>query len=171
MKPLLLVDGYNIIGAWPLAIHEGWSVEEARERLQRALEDYAGYSGIEVMLVFDGHLSDRRQRSHDRAGSVTCVFTKQGETADHYIEAVAANNPRRRPLQVATSDSVEQTVVLGRGAERVSARELLGELAEVRARGKRAHAAAVPAYNRNPIEERLPQEQREKLERMRRQKE
>jgi len=170
MKPLLLVDGYNIIGAWPQAVHEGWSIEEARERLQRALEDYAGYAGVEVVLVFDGHQSDRRQRSRDRAGAVTCVFTKQGETADHYIEAAAANNPRRRPLQVATSDGVEQTVVLGRGAERVSARELLRDLAEVRSRGNRAHAAA-PASNRNPIEERLPPEQREKLERMRRQRE
>jgi len=170
VRPLLLVDGYNIIGAWPRAVHEGWSIEEARERLQRALEDYAGYAGVEVMLVFDGHLSDRRQRSRDRTGAVTCVFTKRGETADHYIEATANNNPRHRPLQVATSDGVQQTVVLGRGAERVSARELLRDLAEVRARGNRTHAAAPAASNRNPIEERLPPEQREKLERMRRQK-
>ena len=169
MKPLLLVDGYNIIGAWPRAVREGWTVEEARERLQRALEDYAGYTGVEVVLVFDGHRSERRQRSRERAGAVTCVFTKQGESADHYIEAVADSHPKYRPLQVATSDGVEQTVVLGRGAVRISARELLNELAEVRTRGGREHAAD-PATNRNPIEARLPPEQREKLERMRRQK-
>lgn len=170
MRPLLLVDGYNIIGAWPQAVREGWTVEESRERLQRALEDYAGYAGVEVILVFDGHRSDRRQRSRERFGALTCVFTKQGETADHYIEAVASNHPKQRPLQVATSDGVEQTVVMGRGAIRLSARELLGELAEVRTRGSRAHAAA-PVSNRNPIEAQLPREQREKLERMRRQKE
>jgi len=168
MRPLLLVDGYNIIGAWPQAVHEGWSIEEARERLHRALEDYDGYAGVEVLLEFEGHLSDRRQRSRDRTGNLTCVFTKKGETADHYIEATANNNPRRRPLQVATSDGVQQTVVLGRGAERVSARELLRDLTEVRARGSRAHAAAPAASNRNPLEERLPPEQRERLERMRR---
>ncbi len=170
MRPLLLVDGYNIIGAWPQAVREAWTIEESRERLQRALEDYAGFSGIEIILVFDGHHSDRKKRSREQTGALTCVFTKQGETADHYIESVAHNNPKHRPLQVATSDSVEQTVVLGRGAVRLSARELLSELSEVRTRGKHAHAAD-PVTKRNPIEERLPPEQREKLEQMRRQKE
>jgi predicted RNA-binding protein with PIN domain len=168
MKPLLLVDGYNIIGAWSRAVREGWTIEESRDRLQRALEDYAAYAGVEVTLVFDGHHGERKQRSRERTGALTCVFTRQGETADHYIEAVAANHPRYRPLQVATSDNVEQTVVLGRGAVRISAREMLAELTEVRARGAQAHAED-PATRRNPIEARLPPEQREKLERMRRQ--
>lgn len=141
MKPLLLVDGYNIIGAWPQAVREGWPVEEARLRLQTALEDYAGYAGVEIILVFDGHLSDRRKRSRERYGDLTCVFTKQGETADNYIEAIASNHPGYRPLQVATSDGVEQTLVLGRGAVRISARELLEEVREVRARGGKAHVA------------------------------
>ena len=170
MKPLLLVDGYNVIGAWRRAVTGGWTVEESRERLQRALEDYAGYSGVEVLLVFDGHLSSRKQRTSEQNAQVTCVFTKQGETADHYIEAAVALLSRRRPLQVATSDSVEQTVVWGRGAERMSARELLNELEEIRERRKRAHAPA-PVSNRNPLEERLSPEQRTIMERMRRQKE
>ena len=168
MKPLLLVDGYNIIGAWPQAVHAGWTIEEARDRLLRAMQDYAGYTGTEVVLVFDGHLSDRRQRSMERVGDVSCVFTRQGETADHYIEATAAQTPRYRALQVATSDATEQTVVLGRGATRLSARELLGEMAEVRGRGKRAHAAP-PTVQRNTLEARLTPAQREVLERMRRQ--
>ena len=167
MKPLLLVDGYNIIGAWPQAVREGWPIEASRERLQRALEDYAGYAGVEVVLVFDGHHSENRRRARELAGALTVVFTRQGETADHYIEAVAARHPKYRPLQVATSDRVEQTVVMGRGAIRISARELLEELAEVRARGGRAHAADT-ASHRNRLEDRLPPEQRERLERMRR---
>ncbi len=166
MKPLLLVDGYNIIGAWPRAVKAGWTIEEARDRLQRALEDYAGYVGVEVVLVFDGHLSDRKQRSHEQHGALTLVFTKQGETADHYIEACAHNNPKYRPLQVATSDGTEQTVVMGRGAVRISARELLRELDEVRTRGTQAHVRPA-VMQRNLLEERLSPEQREKLEKMR----
>lgn len=169
MKPLLLVDGYNIIGAWPQAVEQAWTIEESRIRLVHALEDYAGYAGVEIVVVFDGHRSDRKQRSKQHAGGVSVVFTKQGETADHYIEATASQNPRYRPLQVATSDRVEQTVVMGRGATRLSARELLAELRDVRARGR--VYASEPLVQQNTIEARLTPQQRELFERMRRRKE
>ena len=55
MKPLLLVDGYNVIGAWSVPREEHLSIEQARERLVHLIADYAGYSGEEVIVVFDGH--------------------------------------------------------------------------------------------------------------------
>lgn len=55
MKPLLIVDGYNVIGAWSEAEKKGWSLDESRDRLMRQLEDYAGFSGEEILLVFDGY--------------------------------------------------------------------------------------------------------------------
>ena len=55
MKPLLIVDGYNVIGAWKDAEKHGWSLDECRDRLIHLLQDYAGYTGQEVLLVFDGY--------------------------------------------------------------------------------------------------------------------
>lgn len=168
MKPLLIVDGYNILGAWKLAEKRQWGIEEARDQLQHRLADYAGYTGCEVLLVFDGYQSDRKQRSQEQQGAVTVVFTKHGETADQYIEATATRHPRYRPLQVATSDGVEQTIVLGRGAVRISARELLQDIQHIRTQGSRETGRR--EIKRNTLESFLTPEQQEILEKMRRQK-
>lgn len=168
MKPLLLVDGYNILGAWDAAVKNSWSIDEGRDKLTHALIDYAGYAGIEVVLVFDGHLSERRQRSRETMGDVTVVFTKQGETADQYIEACAHAHPKHRPLHVATSDLIEQVVVMGRGAIRLSARELLTQMQMVRTRGREAQAAQ--PLKRNTFASYLTPEQQERLERIRRER-
>lgn len=58
MKPLLVVDGYNIIGAWKEAEKQGWSLESCRDNLLRLLQDLSGYTGEDVVLVFDGYQSD-----------------------------------------------------------------------------------------------------------------
>lgn len=68
MKPLLLVDGYNVIGAWNVPREEHLTIEQARERLVHLIADYAGYSGEEVVVVFDGHYTDRPHAlAHDDA--------------------------------------------------------------------------------------------------------
>lgn len=167
MKPLLLVDGYNIIGAWPEAYRQKWPVDECRDRLLRQIEDYAGATGEEVILVFDGYQSARRQRSEEKLSHATVVFTKQGETADQYIERQVALCPRYRPVRVATSDGLEQSQVLKGGAVRVSARELLMELNEHKRR-QRERQSRQAVFKRNPLSSHLTREQVEKLERMRR---
>ena len=63
MKPLLYVDGYNVIGAWPQAQRENWPLDVCRDRLIHLLEDYAGYSGQEIWLVFDGYRTGRALRT------------------------------------------------------------------------------------------------------------
>lgn len=168
MKPLLLVDGYNIIGAWGEVKAHGWTMQEARDQLIHRLSDYAGYAEVEVVLVFDGLYSDRRQRTQERVAGVSVVYTKRGETADSYIEAAADAAPKYRKLRVATSDALEQVVTMGRGALRISARELLRDVGETRSRGRSLRSAA--SSGRNDLSSRLPPEQREALERMRRQK-
>ncbi len=168
MKPILYVDGYNVIGAWTRAQREGWPLEECRDRLTHLLEDYAGYTGQEVYLVFDGHHSDRPLRSVDEKAALTLIYTKHGETADQYIERACDRLPVYREARVATSDNLEQTTILGRGATRLSARELWRELEQTRARGRERHAE--PAANaRTPLFSGLDDEQRERLERLRRQ--
>lgn len=166
MKPLLLVDGYNVIGAWETAAKKGWSFEECREKLTAGLEEYAAFHGCEVILVFDGTRSERLLRSHETRGGVEVVFTRHGEIADQYIERLCDTQPRWREIRVATSDNVEQTVVLGRGATRLPSRELLREMAQARS-ATRDHISRTPAKTGTLIS-RLPKAQRDALERMRR---
>ncbi len=126
----LIVDGYNMIGAWP-ELRAQPDLDKARLDLLDMLADYAGFSGDEVTVVFDGHLSGRIRRYFERhAGVIDVVFTRDGETADHYIERMVDEKTMHLPrlarpaVKVATSDAIEQSVVLSRGAVRVSAPEL-----------------------------------------------
>ena len=131
---MLLVDGYNVLHAWSGLYREAsQNLAMARERLIDYLQDYQGYSGQEIILVFDSHLS-RGNRQHHTKGKLQIVYTRRFETADQYIERVAdqlADDPRVQ-LRVATSDAMEQLVVLGRGATRMSAHELWEELQGLR---------------------------------------
>ena len=166
MKPLLLVDGYNVIGAWNVPKQEGLTIDEARERLVQLVADYAGYSGEEVIVVFDGHYTDRTTRSRTTMHGVEVIFTKHAESADNFIEAQCAAAPKWRQVRVATSDSIEQTVTMGRGAVRISSREFLLELTQTRMTGRvRMQEEKI---SRGDIFSRLPPHQREIFERMRR---
>ena len=171
MKPLLYVDGYNVIGAWPQAQRENWPLDVCRDRLIHLLEDYAGYSGQEVWLVFDGYRTDRTLRTVDERDGLTVVYTRHGETADHYIERASAElaekvAQERVKLRVASSDGVEQTVVLGRGALRISSRELIIEMRQAKTDEKRLIDAR--PIKQHPLMGRLPSDVQEKLEQMRR---
>ncbi|MBO5534040.1 MAG: NYN domain-containing protein [Clostridia bacterium] len=164
MKPLLLVDGYNVIGAWTVPQREHLTIEESRDRLIHMIADYAGYSGEEVIVVFDGHYTDRPMSTRIEQYGIQVVFTRHGESADNYIEASCEAAPKWRKVRVATSDAVEQTVTMGRGAVRISSREFLMELSQVRTQGKRT--VATPP-SRGDLLTRLTPQQREIFDRMR----
>ena len=163
---LLVVDGYNVLNAWRSDLKSAETLADAREELARRLQDYAGFSGQKIILVMDAWLSDRRARTEEVTGPLTVVFTRKGETADHYIERLCDEYAHRVEigqveLRVATSDGVEQMVVLGRGAIRMSARELLMEMEQVRAQG---WAGAAPvARRKSPVMEHLPEDVRRRL--------
>lgn len=76
MKPLLYVDGYNVIGVWPQAQRENWPLDVCRDRLIHLLEDYAGYSGQEIWLVFDGYRTGRALRTVEERDGLTVVYTR-----------------------------------------------------------------------------------------------
>ena len=166
MKPLLIVDGYNIIGAWREAERGGWTLAECRDQLLHLLQDLSGYTGEEIVLVFDGYQSERRTRTEESYGGVTQVFTKHGETADSYIERRVAQTPKYREVRVATSDGLEQSQILSTGATRLTAKELLREAAQLRREGLEEHKTQAP-LRRNPIMASLDPSQLEKLERFR----
>lgn len=169
-KKLLIVDGYNVINARKGAANG--VLADARDQLLAELMDYAGYSGQQIILVFDAWMSDRQMRTTDQFGPVQVVYTQKGETADRYIERICDAHAHeveygRMEIRVATSDGMEQTIVLGRGAIRLSSRELMYEMQEMRTRGK-VGSKAVASVKRNPIGDHLPEDVRMKLEKMRR---
>ena len=170
-EKLLIVDGYNVLGAWP-DLAKGRPLADARDDLIRRLHDYAGYTGQKVILVFDAWQSERLARTEEDHGLLTVVFTSKGEMADHYIERLCDEHARRvelgrLELRVATSDGVEQTVVMGRGAVRLSSRELIREIGQSRSAGA---VYAKPAFKsaRSTIMERVPEDVRRQLEKLRR---
>jgi len=126
----LLVDGYNIIHAWDELRHimETSTLEDARDRLIRILANYQGgkgFAGGSVIVVFDAHKVKDGTGSVMLLGGVSVVYTAEAETADHYIERTAAVYVKNRSVvTVATSDSLEQVIIMGKGAYRMSAREL-----------------------------------------------
>lgn len=166
----LVVDGYNVLGKGTAILH-GKPLDSARDQLIRDLHDYAGYSGQLVTLVFDAWQSDRLQRTEERIGALTVIYTKRGETADQYIERwcderAADMDLQRIEVRVATSDSVEQTLVLGRGAARMSSRELLSEVFQMRQAGR--SGGKNEPVKKATVMDGLPADVRERLERMRR---
>lgn len=170
MKPLLIVDGYNVIGAWKEAEKAGWSMDECRDRLSRLLENYCGYTGEEAVLVFDGYRSDRKVRSEETSGSLTVVFTMQDETADSYIERYAAHVPKYRLVRVATSDGLEQSQVLSTGAVRLTSHELLRDMRETCGNGIRLEEKRTQGQWKRALSGRLPEDTLAVLERLRRSK-
>jgi len=128
----LLVDGYNIIHAWaPLKELADESLEMARDKLLEIMSNYQGYKKIAVIVVFDAHKVKGSTRKVQRHHHLDVVFTKEAETADNYIEKVAHAIGRDYRVRVATSDALEQIIILGKGATRISARELYLEVQQV----------------------------------------
>ncbi len=128
-KQYLLVDGYNIIFAWPelrsLALHD---IKAARDRLMDELSDFAGSRKEELILVFDAYKVAGGEREVYRYHNIDVIFTREAETADLYIEKTARELSRNYGVTVATSDAVEQVIIMGAGAVRMSASGLLEEV-------------------------------------------
>ncbi|WP_210367515.1 NYN domain-containing protein [Bacillus sp. REN3] len=126
---ILLVDGYNIIGAWPeLNSLKKNDLSAARDRLVEIMAEYQAYTGFRVIIVFDAYFVSGKQKKYKNS-NVEVIFTKENETADERIEKMAISlSNRRTQVHVATSDYTEQWAIFGQGALRKSARELLNEM-------------------------------------------
>jgi len=165
---ILLVDGYNIIGAWPvLEKLKEHDLEEARDKLLDLMADYQGFTGMKVYVVFDAHQVPGLGATY-RHHRLTIVYTKEKETADECIERLCSELfVRRRNIYVATSDLVEQHVAFGKGALRVSARELLIDIGQNRKNIEQTLREEQPG-KRNSVDGRISLEVRSQLEKLRR---
>lgn len=126
MEEYLIVDGYNIINDWSLLIElKNDNLELARDKLIEMLQNYQGMQDINIIIVFDAHLSSAKMRTISNRGNVQIFYTKTGETADALIERMISEIPPRSKITVATNDWSEQRIILGKGALRMTSRELL----------------------------------------------
>ncbi len=125
----LLVDGYNIIFAWDeLSGIAQQELSAAREALVNLLINYQGVKRCRVILVFDAYRVKNNPGSIEKQAGIHIVYTKEAETADMYIEKASYDLSREHRVKVATSDALEQVIILGHGAERMSAGELKWEV-------------------------------------------
>ena len=166
---VLLIDGYNIINAWEeLAQSASENLEDARHMLNNMISEYAHYNDIETYIVYDAYKVKGLASRIEKTRNLTIVFTKENQTADNYIEKFIHDYKYKRHaiIRVATNDMVEQNMVLGKGAARLTARELLLEV-----RQSRQNIRTVLKENsekKYTIEQSLDRDTYEKLERLRR---
>ena len=158
-KDYLLVDGYNIIFAWEeLKTLADQDLDAARALLQDILINYHGYKGSTVILVFDAYKVKGGVEKVEQIGGIYVVYTKEKETADMYIERTTYDIARRNRVRVATSDNLEQIIILGHGATRVSANEFrmevegvnkhIREILESRKEAKTGQRLEIPGHPR-----------------------
>ena len=128
-KEYLLVDGYNIIFSWEnLRALAQRDIKAARDALLDDLSNYAGYTKANVICVFDAYKVAGGTEQVYRYHNIDVIFTKEAETADLYIEKAAHELTKQYAVKVATSDAVEQVIIYGAGAVRLSAMNFYEEV-------------------------------------------
>ena len=125
----LLVDGYNIINAWDdLKEIARTDLEGARRTLMDIMSNYQGFRAFRIILVFDAYKVPGNPGTVEKYDNIDIVYTKEAETADSYIEKATYEIGKRYRVRVATSDGLEQLIILGNGALRVPASEFRKEI-------------------------------------------
>jgi len=167
MTEYLLVDGYNVIHAWPkLKALAEENLDHARTKFLDILSNHQGFTRHEIIVVFDAHKVHGGIGSIEQWGSIKVVYTKEAETADSYIERATAVLAKHYKVRVATSDGLEQIIIMGHGALRVSATELKSEIDRVKAHLREQYIDKKP-IKKNMLLDNLDSATAELLEKMR----
>lgn len=156
----LLVDGYNIIFAWEeLRSLAKVNIDSARDRLMDICCNYQGYAGCTLILVFDAYKVKGNPGSVQQYHNIYVVYTREAETADQYIEKTVHKIGRRARVTVATSDALEQMIIWGGGALRMSAAGFLEAVTEAGERLREMCGPSGSVSNRLPVPENARPEQ------------
>lgn len=129
----IFVDGYNVINSWPdLKQKKDFSFEAARQSLIDKLHNYGVFNECKIVLVFDAHkVRGSIEKKESINKNISVVFTKDGETADSYIEKKVNALGRKHEIVVVTSDNLEQQTIFQRGAVRMSSLEFYNEVTDI----------------------------------------
>lgn len=129
-EKLLLLDGYNLIFAWPglqeLALSD---LNNARDRLMDIISNYCGFTGCKAILIFDAYKVKGGMEKHEQYKNISVVYTEEGETCDLYIEKVCHDLSRNYRVSVVTSDGLIQLAAFRFGINRISSREFIEDVA------------------------------------------
>lgn len=129
VKNYLLVDGYNLLFSWEeLNELSRINLEAARTKLMDILCNYQGYRKVELILVFDAYKVKGNQGEVSEYHNIHVVYTREAQTADAYIEKATHELGKKHNVTVVTSDALEQLIIMGQGARRVSSREFKLEI-------------------------------------------
>ena len=164
---VLVVDGYNVLHSmYPELLAD---LGHARDKLASELEEYAAFAGFRAILVFDAHSAAKMaKRAEQDAGGLEIFYTDEGETADSFIEKLAYRLVRQgERVYVVTSDRMEQAVILGTGAYRVSSRELGSRIRQAKQQ-LREEAQSMARRDRRELASHLDEEVAARLDKLRR---
>lgn len=166
---IIFVDGYNVINSWPeLKKKKEYSFESARQGLIDSMANYAAFKGYRIVIIFDAQFVQGSMENREAISeNVDTVFTKEGETADAYIEKCVNDIGRRNEVFVVTSDRLEQELVFQRGAVRMSSLEFHKEVKSI---GNRISNTIKTSYSdrKHTLEDRIDKNILDKLEKIRR---
>ena len=165
----LLVDGYNIIHAWPeLEEHTISNMDGARTKLLDTLSNYQGLRKCHIIVVFDAYRVAGHPEELSEYNNIYVVYTKEAQTADQYIEKFAHDNKKKYNITVATSDGLQQLIIRGAGCSLLSARELKAEI-ERTEREIRMLSSERQEKGRNYLEDAISPEAKQSMTRLVRQ--
>lgn len=169
MRDILIVDGYNVVNAWPELTAFLDNLEHARDKLLDILAGYGAYKDYKTIVVFDAHAVPGSTGSCEVMPAMDVIYTKEGETADSYIEKMVYYLVRQgERVYVVTSDRAEQMFILGAGAYRISARELRKDVQKVQIQIEDDFLKGRALNSRHELENRLDSEVLRRLEELRR---
>ena len=165
----IFVDGYNVINSWPdLKQKKDVSFEGARQSLIDKLHNYGVFKECRILIVFDAHkVPGSVEKKEEINNNISVVFTKDGETADSYIERHVNEIGRKHEVVVVTSDNLEQQTIFQRGAVRMSSIEFYNEILKVE-KIINKKADRIKINHRNIISDNINEDVVKKLEEMRR---
>lgn len=165
-KEYLLVDGYNIIYAWPeLKVLADENLDNARTKLLDLMCNYQAIKKCEVIVVFDAYKVKGRLSENLTYHNIHVIYTQEAQTADHYIEKFVHENKKRYHIAVATSDGLEQIIIRGAGSYLLSARDLKIEIEKANEMIQRNYQNTKTA-DHNHLEDTLSEEVKQKIEKM-----
>jgi predicted RNA-binding protein with PIN domain len=167
----IFIDGYNVVNSWKELRQENTgSMENSRLKLKDILLNYGVYNEYKIFLVFDAHLQSGSMEKREKINkNLTIVFTKEGETADSFIERYVNNIGRKCEVLVVTSDSLEQQLIFQRGAVRMSSIEFYHEIKSIEDK-IRKESIKKQDEKRYNLKERIDRKVADKLEEIRRSK-
>mgnify|MGYP000991234341 FL=1 len=167
-----LIDGYNVINAWPELIRLRGNLDEARDVLVHILTEYGAFENYEMTIVFDAFFTEDEEHELQITDRMKVIYTGAGETADSCIERLAYTAVRAgREVHVVTSDGAEQSVILGAGAYRITSPELRRSVKKAKKLMKMEYISAhTQPLGRIEVHERLDRDTLARLEEMRRKK-